>query len=65
MTYIVVPLSRAGGGRGPIDPVWVSLSVLVHAAGIGIPVALAARAALQGRAAPSEPAVASGSTAQA
>ena len=52
MNYVVVPLSRAGGGGGRIDPVWVSLSILVHAAGIGIPVALAARAALGDAAGP-------------
>jgi hypothetical protein len=64
MNYVVVPLSRAGGGGGPIDPVWVSLSVLVHAVGIGVPVALAARAALRDAAEP-QSSVPGGSTAQA
>lgn len=45
MTYVVVPLSAAGGG-GAGDPLWMSLTVLVHAFGIGVPVALGARAAL-------------------
>lgn len=48
MTYVVVPLSRAGGGGGKPDLVWITLSILVHALGIGVPVALAARAALRG-----------------
>ena len=43
MTYIVVPLSRAGGGGAPRDPVWVTLSVLVHVVLIGIPCAVGAR----------------------
>jgi hypothetical protein len=45
MHYVVVPLSRAGGGRSNL--LWDVLSILVHAVGIGIPVALAARAALR------------------
>jgi uncharacterized membrane protein YagU involved in acid resistance len=48
MHYIVVPLSRAGGGGRP-NLLWDLLSIVVHAVGIGIPVALAARAALRGR----------------
>jgi hypothetical protein len=48
MQYIVVPLSRAGGGGGAPNPLWTTLSILVHAFGIGVPVALAARAALRG-----------------
>jgi hypothetical protein len=47
MQYIVVPLSRAGGGGGAPNPLWTTLSILVHAFGIGVPVALAARAALR------------------
>jgi hypothetical protein len=43
MNYIVVPLSRAGGGGAPKDPVWVILSVIVHVVFIGIPCALGAR----------------------
>jgi len=42
MSYIVVPLSAAGGG-GRQDPVWVTLSVLVHIVLIGIPCAVGAR----------------------
>jgi hypothetical protein len=49
MHYIVVPLSAAGGGRvAPFDLLWDGLSIVVHAFGIGVPVALAARAALRG-----------------
>ena len=51
MHYIVVPLSAAGGGgAAPFDLLWDGLSLVVHAFGIGVPVALAARAALRGRA---------------
>ncbi len=50
MHYVVVPLSAAGGGRiAPFDLLWDGLSIVVHAYGIGVPVALAARAALRGR----------------
>jgi hypothetical protein len=45
MNYIVVPLSAAGSG-GSKDPLWVTLSVAVHVAFIGIPCALASRYAL-------------------
>ena len=48
MTYIVVPLSRAGGGGGKPNVLWITLSIVIHAFGIGVPVALAARAALRG-----------------
>ena len=49
MRCIVVPLSAAGtGGVAPFDLLWDGLSVVVHAFGIGVPVALAARAALRG-----------------
>ena len=44
MNYIVVPLSRAGPGAK--DPLWIGLSVLVHAFLIGLPIALFARRAL-------------------
>ena len=43
MQYIVVPLSRAGGGGSNPDPVWVTLSVLVHVFLVGIPCAVGAR----------------------
>jgi uncharacterized membrane protein YagU involved in acid resistance len=50
MHYVVVPLSAAGGGGVPsFDLLWDGLSIIVHAFGIGVPVALAARAALRGR----------------
>lgn len=50
MHYIVVPLSAAGtGGVASFDLLWDGLSMVVHAFGIGVPVALAARAALRGR----------------
>ena len=50
MHYVVVPLSAAGGGGiAPFDLLWDGLSIVVHAFGIGVPVALAARAALRGR----------------
>jgi hypothetical protein len=44
MNFIVVPLSRAGGG-GAKDPLWVGLSIAVHMLLIGIPIALFVRAA--------------------
>jgi uncharacterized membrane protein YagU involved in acid resistance len=37
MQYIVVPLSRAGGG--PQDHLWVTLSIAAHALLVGIPIA--------------------------
>jgi len=43
MNYVVVPLSAAGPGSK--DPLWVTLSVAVHALLIGIPIALAVRRA--------------------
>jgi hypothetical protein len=43
MNYMVVPLSAAGGGSK--DPLWVSLSILVHMFLIGVPIALATRLA--------------------
>lgn len=46
MNYIVVPLSRAGGG-GAKDPLWIGLSILVHMFFIGVPIALATRRAYQ------------------
>src|SRR5688572_23784125 len=43
MHYIVVPLSAAGGGVvAPFDLVWDGLSIVVHAFGIGVPVAFGA-----------------------
>jgi uncharacterized membrane protein YagU involved in acid resistance len=47
MNYIVLPLSAAGAGAK--DPLWVSLSILVHALFIGIPCALFAQLALRTR----------------
>ena len=45
MNYIVVPLSAArGGGSG--GALWVTLSIIVHALLIGIPIALFARRAV-------------------
>jgi uncharacterized membrane protein YagU involved in acid resistance len=46
MNYIVVPLSAAGHG-GAKDPLWVALSIVVHAVLIGIPIALFTRRALR------------------
>jgi hypothetical protein len=43
MNYVVVPLSAAGPGSK--DPLWITLSVAVHALLIGIPIALAVRRA--------------------
>jgi uncharacterized membrane protein YagU involved in acid resistance len=40
MNYIVVPLSAAAHG-GPKDPLWVTLSIVVHMFLIGVPIALA------------------------
>jgi hypothetical protein len=47
MNYVVVPLSAAGSGSK--DPLWVALSIAVHALFIGIPCALFARLALRTR----------------
>ena len=44
MNYIVVPLSKAGGG-GSGPTLWVALSIVVHALLIGVPIALFARKA--------------------
>ena len=46
MNYVVVPLSAAPRG-GVKDPLWVALSVAVHAVLIGMPIALFTRRALQ------------------
>lgn len=46
MNYVVVPLSAAGAGGGTPDRLWITLTVIVHVIFIGIPCALAARAAL-------------------
>ena len=49
MHYVVVPLSAAGRGTiAPFDLVWDGTTLVVHAVGIGVPVALAARAAFRG-----------------
>jgi hypothetical protein len=45
MNYIVVPLSKAGGG-GSGGTLWVALSIVVHALLIGLPIALFARKAI-------------------
>jgi hypothetical protein len=45
MTYIVVPLSRAGGGGGG-DRLWIALSIVVHMFLIGVPIALFTKLAL-------------------
>ncbi len=44
MTYIVVPLSRAGGGKSN-GTLWVVLSILVHMFLIGVPIAIFVRLA--------------------
>jgi uncharacterized membrane protein YagU involved in acid resistance len=44
MNYVVVPLSAAGGS-GSKDPLWVTLSILVHMFLIGVPIAIVARRA--------------------
>ena len=43
MNYIVIPLSAAGTGSR--DPLWVGLSIVVHALLIGVPIALCSRRA--------------------
>ena len=48
MNFVVVPVSAAGGGTK--DPLWVLLSVAVHALLIGLPIALFTRRAIAGRA---------------
>ena len=47
MTYVVVPLSRAGGGGGG-DKLWIALSIVVHMFLIGVPIALFTKLALNG-----------------
>jgi uncharacterized membrane protein YagU involved in acid resistance len=44
MNYIVVPLSAAGGGAK--DPLWITLSVVVHMFLIGVPIALITQAGI-------------------
>lgn len=44
MNYVVIPLSAAS--RGSTDPVWITLTVLVHIVLIGIPIALFVRLGL-------------------
>jgi uncharacterized membrane protein YagU involved in acid resistance len=44
MNFVVVPLSAAA--RGSRDPVWVTLTILVHMVLIGLPIALFSRRAL-------------------
>jgi uncharacterized membrane protein YagU involved in acid resistance len=43
MNYIVVPLSAAGPSSK--DPLWIVLSIVVHALLVGIPISLCTRAA--------------------
>ena len=50
MNYIVLPLSAAGPGS--TDPLWIGLSIAVHAFLIGMPIALFARRALTAAGAP-------------
>jgi hypothetical protein len=45
MTYVVVPLSAAGGGASP-GKLWVALSILVHMFLIGVPIAFFTRRAI-------------------
>ncbi|HEU4631903.1 MAG TPA: hypothetical protein VFS08_19290 [Gemmatimonadaceae bacterium] len=45
MNYVVVPLSAAGPSSR--DPLWVAVSVGVHVLLIGLPIALATRAAVR------------------
>jgi len=47
MNYVVVPLSAAGPQS--TDPLWISLSVAVHAFLIGVPIALFTRRAQRPR----------------
>jgi hypothetical protein len=44
MNYVVVPLSAAGPGSK--DPLWITLTIIVHALMIGVPIALFVRRAL-------------------
>jgi hypothetical protein len=44
MNFVVVPLSAAGPGSQ--DPLWVTLTVAVHALFVGIPIAVFARRAI-------------------
>jgi len=43
MNYVVVPLSAAGPGSR--DPLWIALSIAVHVAFVGIPIAVLTRRA--------------------
>ena len=45
MNYVVLPLSAAGPGSR--DPLWITLSIVVHVLLIGIPIAIFVRRALQ------------------
>ncbi len=45
MNYVVVPLSAAG--QGSAEPLWVGLSLAVHALLVGVPIALCTRRALE------------------
>lgn len=50
MNHIVVPLSRAGPGSK--NPLWIGLSIAVHVALVGIPIAIFARKAHAARSLP-------------
>jgi uncharacterized membrane protein YagU involved in acid resistance len=45
MNYVVLPLSAAGPGSR--DPLWIALSIAVHAFLIGVPIAVFTRRALR------------------
>jgi uncharacterized membrane protein YagU involved in acid resistance len=47
MQYVVLPLSAVKQGNGPKDHLWVTLSVIVHAVVVGLPIALCVRHALR------------------
>lgn len=47
MNFIVVPLSRAGGGGIPKDVLWIALSILVHVCFVAWPIAWCVGRALQ------------------
>jgi hypothetical protein len=44
MNYVVIPLSAAD--PGPQDPVWITLTIIVHALLVGVPIALLVRRAM-------------------
>lgn len=59
MQFVVLPLSRAGGGGPRTKPLDVIVNgLLIHALGVGLPAALAAHAAWKSRRADLKPATA-------